>query len=252
MVSPFLPLVHLTVCHEIWAELLRTPEALWQHTGWVQQVSLSDNHIIHTRAHTHTHGQNVDVSCAVLWLLGAWRSRVPVTLCAPSLWSAPVRMSITKIHAREILDSRGNPTVEVDLWTAKGQSLWHLWTLIIIKKNKNNKNKMTWLSVCASSGLFRAAVPSGASTGVHEALELRDGDKSRYLGKGKRKPAGSNPHVVLVLLFPHTLICQCRNQEGRGTCQQGHRTQADWEGTRKLRHEEEPQVQSWSDVRQTF
>ncbi|PWA19192.1 hypothetical protein CCH79_00019726 [Gambusia affinis] len=66
------------------------------------------------------------------------------------------RMSITKIHAREILDSRGNPTVEVDLWTAKG--------------------------------LFRAAVPSGASTGVHEALELRDGDKSRYLGKGRRTP----------------------------------------------------------------
>uniref|UniRef100_A0A3B5LNB4 Enolase N-terminal domain-containing protein n=1 Tax=Xiphophorus couchianus TaxID=32473 RepID=A0A3B5LNB4_9TELE len=64
-------------------------------------------------------------------------------------------MSITKIHAREILDSRGNPTVEVDLWTAKG--------------------------------LFRAAVPSGASTGVHEALELRDGDKSRYLGKGTQK-----------------------------------------------------------------
>ncbi|KAM8898778.1 beta-enolase-like isoform 6-T12 [Spinachia spinachia] len=66
-----------------------------------------------------------------------------------------IRMSITKIHAREILDSRGNPTVEVDLWTAKG--------------------------------LFRAAVPSGASTGVHEALELRDGDKSRYLGKGTVK-----------------------------------------------------------------
>ncbi|XP_074479974.1 beta-enolase-like [Sebastes fasciatus] len=64
-------------------------------------------------------------------------------------------MSITKIHAREILDSRGNPTVEVDLWTAKG--------------------------------LFRAAVPSGASTGIHEALELRDGDKSRYLGKGTVK-----------------------------------------------------------------
>uniref|UniRef100_A0A3P8Z105 Beta-enolase n=1 Tax=Esox lucius TaxID=8010 RepID=A0A3P8Z105_ESOLU len=64
-------------------------------------------------------------------------------------------MSITKIHAREILDSRGNPTVEVDLYTAKG--------------------------------LFRAAVPSGASTGVHEALELRDGDKSRYLGKGTIK-----------------------------------------------------------------
>ncbi|CAB1438476.1 unnamed protein product, partial [Pleuronectes platessa] len=72
-----------------------------------------------------------------------------------SLTTQQVRMSITKIHAREILDSRGNPTVEVDLWTAKG--------------------------------LFRAAVPSGASTGVHEALELRDGDKSRYLGKGTMK-----------------------------------------------------------------
>ncbi|XP_073731755.1 beta-enolase [Misgurnus anguillicaudatus] len=66
-----------------------------------------------------------------------------------------LRMSITKIHAREILDSRGNPTVEVDLYTTKGR--------------------------------FRAAVPSGASTGVHEALELRDGDKTRYLGKGTQK-----------------------------------------------------------------
>ncbi|NXA16538.1 ENOB enolase, partial [Sapayoa aenigma] len=64
-------------------------------------------------------------------------------------------MSIQKIVAREILDSRGNPTVEVDLYTAKGR--------------------------------FRAAVPSGASTGIHEALELRDGDKSRYLGKGVLK-----------------------------------------------------------------
>ncbi|KAL7838064.1 hypothetical protein AOLI_G00264680 [Acnodon oligacanthus] len=65
------------------------------------------------------------------------------------------RMSIVRIHAREILDSRGNPTVEVDLYTEKGR--------------------------------FRAAVPSGASTGVHEALELRDGDKTRYLGKGVKK-----------------------------------------------------------------
>ncbi len=61
--------------------------------------------------------------------------------------------AITNIHAREILDSRGNPTVEVEVFT--------------------------------SSGIIgRAAVPSGASTGVHEAVELRDGDKSRYLGKG--------------------------------------------------------------------
>ncbi|XP_062895365.1 gamma-enolase [Mobula hypostoma] len=61
-------------------------------------------------------------------------------------------MSIREVHAREILDSRGNPTVEVDLQTDKG--------------------------------LFRAAVPSGASTGIYEALELRDNDKSRYMGKG--------------------------------------------------------------------
>jgi len=59
---------------------------------------------------------------------------------------------ITSLKAREILDSRGNPTVEVDL--------------------------------CTERGMFRAAVPSGASTGVYEALELRDGDKGRYLGKG--------------------------------------------------------------------
>ncbi|CAO2643977.1 Eno3 [Lemmus lemmus] len=65
-------------------------------------------------------------------------------------------MAMQKIFAREILDSRGNPTVEVDLHTAKGSR-------------------------------FRAAVPSGASTGIYEALELRDGDKSRYLGKGVLK-----------------------------------------------------------------
>ncbi len=64
--------------------------------------------------------------------------------------------AIIDIHAREILDSRGNPTVEVD--------------------------------VLLEDGSFgRAAVPSGASTGAHEAVELRDGDKSRYLGKGVRK-----------------------------------------------------------------
>lgn len=62
-------------------------------------------------------------------------------------------MEIIKILGREILDSRGNPTVEVDVWTASG-------------------------------AFGRAAVPSGASTGEHEAIELRDGDKSRYLGKG--------------------------------------------------------------------
>lgn len=60
---------------------------------------------------------------------------------------------IVKVHARQILDSRGNPTIEVDVVTSTGK-------------------------------MGRAAVPSGASTGIHEAVELRDGDKSMYLGKG--------------------------------------------------------------------
>src|SRR4026207_1767000 len=64
--------------------------------------------------------------------------------------------SIQNIVAREILDSRGNPTVEVDV-------------------------------ILADGSLGRAAVPSGASTGQHEALELRDGDPKRYLGKGVQK-----------------------------------------------------------------
>ncbi len=63
---------------------------------------------------------------------------------------------IAKIQAREILDSRGNPTIEVDVFTDSGH-------------------------------VGRAAVPSGASTGAHEAMELRDGDKKRYLGKGVLK-----------------------------------------------------------------
>ncbi len=67
-------------------------------------------------------------------------------------------MEITRVIGREILDSRGNPTVEADVFLADG-----------------------------SNG--RAAVPSGASTGEHEAVELRDGDKGRYLGKGTRTAA---------------------------------------------------------------
>merc|ERR1719335_1942963 len=67
----------------------------------------------------------------------------------------PNPAKIVSIKAREIFDSRGNPTVEVDLLTD-----YHL---------------------------FRAAVPSGASTGIYEALELRDGDKKRLLGKGVTK-----------------------------------------------------------------
>jgi enolase len=78
--------------------------------------------------------------------------------------------NITKIHAREILDSRGNPTLEAE--------------------------------VTLESGAFgRAAVPSGASTGVREALELRDGDKSRYLGKGVTKAVNNvNTEISEALL----------------------------------------------------
>ncbi len=71
---------------------------------------------------------------------------------------------IKSIKAREVLDSRGNPTVEVDLTT--------------------------------SNGLFRAMVPSGASTGVHEAVELRDGDKSRYGGKGVLKAVENANNII--------------------------------------------------------
>jgi enolase len=72
---------------------------------------------------------------------------------------------ITEIFARQILDSRGNPTVEVDVYSDTGF-------------------------------MGRAAVPSGASTGVHEAVELRDGDKSRFMGKGVLK-AVNNINTVL-------------------------------------------------------
>src|ERR1700757_4989107 len=66
---------------------------------------------------------------------------------------------ITRVHARQVIDSRGNPTVEADVYAGEARG--------------------------------RAAVPSGASTGEHEALELRDGDKSKYLGKGVLKAVGN-------------------------------------------------------------
>ena len=77
---------------------------------------------------------------------------------------------ITEVYAREILDSRGNPTIEVE--------------------------------VCLEDGAIgRAAVPSGASTGVHEAVELRDGDKNRYLGKGVSKAVDNVNDVIAEALI---------------------------------------------------
>jgi enolase len=78
--------------------------------------------------------------------------------------------SIKKIHAREILDSRGNPTVEAEVTLESG-------------------------------AVGRAAVPSGASTGIHEALELRDGDKKRYGGKGTLAAVKNvNEHIAKALI----------------------------------------------------
>ena len=72
---------------------------------------------------------------------------------------------ISEIYAREVIDSRGNPTVEVEVYTESG-------------------------------GFGRAIVPSGASTGEHEAVELRDGDKNRYLGKGVLKAVANVNEII--------------------------------------------------------
>src|SRR4051812_49689495 len=78
--------------------------------------------------------------------------------------------AITRIHAREVLDSRGHPTVEVEVH-------------------------------CAGGAWGRAIVPSGASTGRHEAVELRDGDPARYRGKGVRRAvAAVHEQIVPELL----------------------------------------------------
>ncbi|MEQ8470892.1 MAG: phosphopyruvate hydratase [Marinoscillum sp.] len=87
---------------------------------------------------------------------------------------------IESVHARQILDSRGNPTIEVDVITENGF-------------------------------LGRAAVPSGASTGEHEAVELRDGDKSKYLGKGVLKAVENvneliAPEIVGISCFEQKMI----------------------------------------------
>ena len=89
-------------------------------------------------------------------------------------------MEIVKVVGREVLDSRGNPTVEVDV---------HL----------------------ASGAFGRAAVPSGASTGENEAIELRDGDKKRYGGKGVLKAVDNVNNVIA----PAILGMSARSEERR-------------------------------------
>ena len=84
---------------------------------------------------------------------------------------------IESIHSRQILDSRGNPTVEVDVYTENGF-------------------------------LGRAAVPSGASTGVHEAVELRDEDKSRFMGKGVLKAVQNVNDVIAAEIVGYSVFEQ--------------------------------------------
>ena len=84
---------------------------------------------------------------------------------------------ITDVYAREVLDSRGNPTIEVEVYT--------------------------------ESGAFgRGMVPSGASTGEHEAVELRDGDKDRYLGKGVSKAVDNVNNVIAEALIGYDVLQQ--------------------------------------------
>src|SRR6184192_4349926 len=92
--------------------------------------------------------------------------------------SAAMATKITKVYARQVLDSRGNPTVEADVHVGAGA--------------RARARAGQGGGAGAGNGVRgRAAVPSGASTGEHEALELRDGDKSNYLGKGVLKAVGN-------------------------------------------------------------
>ena len=95
-------------------------------------------------------------------------------------WHYPVGMpfNIEDIRARQILDSRGQPTVECEVRLSGG-------------------------------AVGRAAVPSGASTGEHEAVELRDGDKKRWLGKGVMRAVEN----VNAIIAPELIGADCRTQE---------------------------------------
>lgn len=86
---------------------------------------------------------------------------------------------IIGVHAREILDSRGNPTIEVEVLTSSGH-------------------------------IGRSAVPSGASTGAHEMLELRDGDKNRYLGKGVQRAVENVKEIIAPELQGYDVLEQGR------------------------------------------
>src|SRR5439155_12563765 len=97
--------------------------------------------------------------------LASLRPQAAADTGSPSPLSEAFMTAITHVQARQILDSRGNPTVEVDVALADGS-------------------------------VGRAAVPSGASTGAHEAVELRDGDTGRYGGKGVLRAVGNVEETI--------------------------------------------------------
>jgi len=96
----------------------------------------------------------------------------PCLFMSQHLASKAAPETITKVHARQIFDSRGNPTIEVDITTTKSK--------------------------------YTAAVPSGASTGIYEALELRDGDKANYMGKGVSKAVENVNTIIAPALVGRT------------------------------------------------
>ena len=108
------------------------------------------------------------------------------------------RMPIKKIHARQIYDSRGNPTVEVDLTTEKG----------IFRYVENQAYFQNFMCL-----LFRAAVPSGASTGIYEALEMRDKAETWH-GKGVQKVLGlwiQDSLVLKIISLPSQAVHNVNN-----------------------------------------
>jgi enolase len=104
--------------------------------------------------------------------------------------------AIKSVAAREVLDSRGNPTVEADVVTAKG--------------------------------VFRAAAPSGASTGIYEALELRDGDKKRYLGKGCLKAVDNVNKIIAPALKGKSCTDQFKNDKFMVESLDGSKNEYGW------------------------
>merc|ERR1719223_1890252 len=111
-------------------------------------------------------------------MIGSRFARASRTLAArmPAMSTTGATRSISSVQAREILDSRGNPTIEVDITT--------------------------------SDGRFRAMVPSGASTGVYEALEMRDKDANRYLGKGVLTAVKNVNEIIAPKLFGKNVMEQ--------------------------------------------